>query len=144
MSSYPLAGVEMTFSVTAIRAFKRIEADRVSKLSLATYIISQPIPEGWVLRRTTNDRVYFFNVKDSKPTATLWYDPLYNIAPESKLEPLPPKWKRFTKDGEIWYTRTPPTGSPATQALPGFQDPMTFEHVLEPVQHHFPREFFVS
>ena len=134
-----LAGFELTFSLTTIEAPKSR-----STLSLANYIISKPIPEGWVLRCTTNDRVYFFNVKDSKPTATLWYDPLYGIAPRSKLEPLPPKWKRVSENGEIWYSPTLGAGSPATQALPESQKPMTFEHVLEPVQHHFPREFFVS
>ena len=150
-------GIEVTFSVTAITGLKSFngeppyiestanaEARRLSDLPLANYIISHPIPKGWVLRRTTNDRVYFFNVKDSKPTATLWYDPLYGIAPGSKLEPLPPEWKRCAKDGEIRYTRTLPADSSATQALPKSQDPMTFEHVLEPVQHHFPHEFFIS
>ena len=147
----------MTFSVTAITGLKSFngeprnfestenaEARRASELSLANYIISHPIPKGWVLRRTTNDRVYFFNVEDSKPTATLWYDPLYGIAPRSKLEPLPPKWKRVSENGEIWYTPTLAAGSPATQALAESQGPMTFEHLLEPVQHHFPHEFFIS
>ena len=115
-----------------------------SELSLANYIISHPIPEGWKLQRTTNDRVYFFNLEDAKPTATLWYDPLHAIAPDSKLEPLPAQWKRYSEKGEIWYTRNLPGDFTPTQALPESQGPMTFEHVLEPVQYHFPYEFYVN
>lgn len=114
-----------------------------SELSLANYIISHPIPEGWELRRTTNDRVYFFNLKDCKPTATLWYDPLHSIAPELKLEPLPLDWKRCSENGEIRYTSTHHAGHLITPP-PESQDPRTFENVLKPGQHHFPDEFFVD
>ena len=147
---------EVTLSVTAIKAPKLLlsdsrnyeseqanEARRRSELSLANYIISRPIPEGWELRRTTNDRVYFFNLKDSEPTATLWYDPLYSIAPELKLEPLPPDWKRCSENGEIRYASAQHADY-STMNPPESQDPMTFEHVLKPVQHHFPHEFYVD
>ena len=146
---------EVILSVTAIRPtlflFARSvlgenweEQRKKPKPCLANYIISHPIPEGWELRHATNDRVYFFNLKDSKPTATLWYDPLHAIAPESKLEPLPPKWKRYLKNGEIWYKRNSSKDSAFTQSLPKYQYPMTFEHVLKPVPHHFPHEFNVD
>ena len=156
-SSKITSGNEVTFSVTAVTATKSLsgvpsywespdekEARKKSELSLANYIISHPIPEGWKLQRTTDDKVYFFNLKDSKPTATLWYDPLHGIAPDSKLEPLPPDWKRCSENGEIRYTSTQHANHPTTHTFPESQGPMTFEHVLKPVQHHFPHVFYVD
>jgi hypothetical protein len=55
---------------------KVIRMDRA--LSLAAYIISHPIPEGWELRRNKSGHgVYFFNLATSKHTSMMWFDPLY-------------------------------------------------------------------
>ena len=153
------SGNEVTFSATWSRKInlpfsqppdrelpEDQEQRRRSELPLANYIISHPIPEGWELRRKTNDGVYFFNLKDSKPTAVLWYDPLHKVAPESKLAPLPPTWKRIAENGQILYRRdlSVDSGRTTLQFPPEALDPMTFENVLKPVQHHFPGSFFVD
>lgn len=112
-----------------------------SELALAVYIIRHPIPEGWEIRRSDGNKIYFFNKRTSEPTAILWYDPLYSHAPQAKLKPLPEGWKRIVKGGQTWYK------SPLdelTREVPSANHAPTFENVLEPIQYHSPEAFHVN
>ncbi|KAF2102311.1 hypothetical protein NA57DRAFT_54227 [Rhizodiscina lignyota] len=64
---------------------------KILELPLPSYILSQPIPDGWEVRRTSDDDgvhdgVYFWNVETLKPTAVFWRDPLHKIDQNVKYD----------------------------------------------------------
>jgi hypothetical protein len=71
----------VSFSEPRINETEEVKAlRRVLELPLSSYILSQPIPSGWRIRRTKDkdwDKCgfYFLHPKTKNPTAILWYDP---------------------------------------------------------------------
>ena len=122
---------------------KIIRMDR--DLSLAAYIISHPIPEGWELRRNKSGHgVYFLNLETSKPTSMIWFDPLYENFPEAKLEPLPKGWERVERNSKIEYRSKSLEYLEDIKKIPNFDQPKTFQYVLQPLKYHFPEEFYID
>jgi hypothetical protein len=123
---------------------------KMTELPLASFILSQPIPSGWELRRCTEhtspDAIYFWHIASSKPTAVLWYDPLYNLAPDTTLEPLPEKYRRVEAGGKVVFENLNEYDSSnynyvRSSSPPEVKDGATFREVLKPISYHHPDLF---
>ncbi|KAF2114349.1 hypothetical protein BDV96DRAFT_647057 [Lophiotrema nucula] len=126
--------------------YYEFESDRAKayretlELPLAQYILSQPLPEGWEIRRYASEihrgkGVYFHHVKASESTAVLWYDPLAELVPDAAPSSLPHGWKRIAKNDKILYQDGSGT---LKEDAPSADKTSTFEAVLRLIKYEDP------
>lgn len=64
---------------------------KLLELPLPAYIFSQSLPDGWEVRSNATaanpNGIYFWDLKNSEPTAILWHDPNQVIAKEVEHVP---------------------------------------------------------
>lgn len=103
---------------------------KTRELPIAPYAITQPLPIDWEVRRCAHikDAVYFFNRKTSEPTAVLWIDSFYKLAPDAQIKPLPQGWKKTAKQGRVVFRDA--SGTEAEHA-PNSEDTANFQQVLQ-------------
>ncbi|KAH0559248.1 hypothetical protein GP486_004235 [Trichoglossum hirsutum] len=120
----------------------RGEIDRlkVRESPLSSFILTNPLSDGWVVRRCEVkdcyvDGVYFYHEATSRATAPLWLDPFY-LAAKDDLKPLSKNWKRVLKDGKVFFQKR--VDGTLTSSPPKASGGDTFDGVIRPVSYYVP------